>query len=247
VLRCLLEGLEWLGEPAVRLRSTGRSAISQARARLGHEPMEELYRRVVRPIGTAASRGVWFRGWRVVSLDGSTLAVGDTLANVAAFGRPGASRGRTAFPQLRFVSLAEVGTHVLFDVAVGGFGTSEVALADTVIPRLKADMLCLADRSFYAFDRWRTTSETGCALLWRVKANQVLLHEKRLKDGSYLASVYPSPTERRERRNGVRVRVIEYTLDGAPQSEPSYRLVTNVLDAEAAPALELARTIRGAS
>ena len=173
VLRCLLEGLEWLGEPARRLRNTGRSAISQARARLGPEPMEMLYKRLVRPIGEKSSKGVWYRDWRIVSIDGTTVDVGDTPANEKAFGRPGASRGRSAFPQLRCVALAESGTHVLFDSSLGPYSASEVELAERLIPALKPGMLCIADRNFFSYERWKSASDTGADLLWRVKKNQI--------------------------------------------------------------------------
>ena len=103
VLRCLLEGLRWLwGAEAVKV--AGKSGISQARSRLGEAPLRRLYERVVRPIATRASKGAWYRDWRLVSLDGSCLDVADTAANGAAFGRPGASRGESAFPQLRLVA-----------------------------------------------------------------------------------------------------------------------------------------------
>lgn len=240
VLRCLVEGLEWLGESARRLRNTGRSAISQARSRLGPEPMELLFRRIARPVGEAESQGVWFRGWRVVSLDGSTLDVGDTPANVAEFGRPGASRGHSAFPQIRFVALAEVGTHVLFDVEVGGCSMSENVLADGLIARLRPSFLCLADRNFFSYQRWRKAVESGARLVWRVKRNLVLSAERRFKDGSYLSTIYASPKDRRHRRNGIQVRVIEYTLDGVQGAEPLYRLITNILAPDGAPAIEVA-------
>jgi hypothetical protein len=240
VLRCLVEGLERLGEPVVRLRNTGRSAISQARSRLGPEPMEMLFRRIVKPIGEPESKGVWFRDWRLVSIDGSILDVGDTEANVGEFGRPGASRGSSAFPQIRFVALAEVGTHALFDVAVGGCTTSEGTLADELIRRLQPEFLCLADRNFYSYARWKMANETGAALVWRVKRNMILPPEKHLDDGSYLSTIYATAKDRRHRRNGLQVRVIEYTLDGARASEPMYRLITTILDPATAPALELA-------
>ena len=100
VLRCLLEGLRRLwGAEAVRV--AGKSGISQARTRLGAEPLHRLYERVVRPIATPATKGAWYRAWRLVSLDGSCLDVADTEENRAAFGRPEASRGESAFPQLR--------------------------------------------------------------------------------------------------------------------------------------------------
>src|SRR6187549_2940207 len=113
VLRCLLEGLRWLwGAEAVRV--AGKSGISQARSRLGEAPLRRLYERLVRPIATPATEGAWYREWRPVSLDGSCLDVADTGDNRAAFERPGASRGESAFPRVRFVALVENGTHVLF-------------------------------------------------------------------------------------------------------------------------------------
>jgi hypothetical protein len=240
VLRCLVEGLEWLGEPAERLRKTGRSAISQARARLGSEPMERIFHEVVGPIGAAGSKGVWYRQWRKVSIDGMTLDVGDTPANEAHFGRPGASRGSSAFPQVRCVALAECGTHVLFDVAEGPCTLSEAKLADQLIPRLTPEMLCLADRHFWSYDRWKQAVGTGASHVWRAKKNLVLPCEKRFRDGSFLSTVFPSPKDRRNVRNGIRVRVVEYEIKGINSGESTYRLITNILDPKEAPALELA-------
>src|SRR3954454_12997060 len=128
VLRCLLEGLRWLwGAEAVRV--AGKSGISQARTRLGAEPLRRLYERLVRPVATRATRGAWYRRWRPVSLDGSCLDVADTAENEAAFGRPGAGRGESAFPQVRFVALVENGTHVLFGARLGSFAEGETTLA----------------------------------------------------------------------------------------------------------------------
>src|ERR671912_1853772 len=131
VLRCLLEGLRWLwGADAVRV--AGKSGISQARTRLGAEPLCRLHDRLVRPVATRATRGAWYRQWRLVSLDGSCLDVADTEENDRAFGRPEASRGESAFPQLRFVALVENGTHVLFGACLGGFAQGETTLAHDV-------------------------------------------------------------------------------------------------------------------
>jgi len=240
VLRCLVEGLEWLGEPVDRLRNTGRSAISQARARLGFEPLERIYRQVVHPVGEAGTKGVWYRKWRIVSIDGMTLDVGDTPANEVHFGRPGASRGSSAFPQLRCVALAENGTHVLFDVAEGPCTTSEAALTTRLVPNLEPDMICLADRNFWSFERWKIAAGTGAGLLWRGKKNLILPVEKRFRDGSFLSTVYPSPKDRRYNRNGIQVRVIEYEIQGIDYGESIYRLITNVVDPKSGPALELA-------
>src|SRR4051812_21030714 len=168
VLRCLVEGLRWLwGAEAVRV--AGKSGISQARTRLGEAPLRRLYEEVVRPLATRASKGAWYRDWRLVSLDGSCLDVADTEANGAAFGRPGASRGESAFPQLRFVALVENGTHVLFGARLGGFGEGETTLAHAALPALRPGMLCLADRQFFGYALWQEAAATGADLLWRVK------------------------------------------------------------------------------
>ena len=87
VLRCLLEGLQWLREPALTLRVAGNSGISQARTRLGWEPLRQLHDEVVKPIALAATQGAWYRQWRLVSLDGSTMDVADEQANEEAFAR----------------------------------------------------------------------------------------------------------------------------------------------------------------
>jgi hypothetical protein len=241
VLRCLLAGLEWLAEPAAPLKITGKSGISQARSRLGPEPLRRLHDRVVSPIAQPQTRGAWYRHWRLVSLDGSTMAVADTPANDAAFGRPGKrAGGRAAHPLLRFVSLVECGTHVLFGTRLDAYRIGEYSLAREVVSSLREGMLCLADRVFFGFELWQTAQETGSDLLWRVKHNLCLPAEQRLADGSYLSTIYPSPTDRRRRTRGLAVRVLEYTLEGLPDAEPRYRLVTTILDSAQAPAEELA-------
>lgn len=239
VLRCLLEGLRWLwGAEAVKV--AGKSGISQARSRLGEAPLRRLYEQVVQPIATRATKGAWYRQWRLVSLDGSCLDVGDTPENGAHFGTPGASRGESAFPQLRFVALVENGTHVLFGARLGRYTDSETTLAHTALAALRPGMLCLADRQFFGHALWQGAAGTGADLLWRVKCNLRLPRETVLADGSYLTTVYPSEKDRRHRSSGVRVRVVEYRLEGVAEAEPLYRLVTTILDAAIAPAAELA-------
>ncbi len=240
VLRCLLEGISWLTEPGAKVKVTGNSGISQARTRLGASPVRQLHDEVVQPIAVAQTKGAWYGQWRLVSVDGSTLDIADEKRNEAAYGRPGASRGRSAYPQVRLVSLVEGGTHVLFGTRMGGYDTSEIALAHEVIPRLRKEMLCLADRNFFSFELWNKARATGADQLWRVKKNLRLPCEKRLPDGSYLSRIYPSERDRRRQSNGVVVRVIEYRLDGVEGAEPIYRLVTTILDHEKTPAAELA-------
>jgi hypothetical protein len=240
VLRCLLEGIRWLLGPGTDVKVTGKSGISQARTRLGWEPLQQLHDGIVKPIAIESTRGAWYRIWRLVSMDGSTLDTADEKDNEKTFGRPSASRGKSAFPQVRFVSLVENGTHVLFGTRMGGVATGEITLAKQVLSSLAKGMLCLADRNFFGFELWNQARSTGADLLWRVKKNLHLPCEKRLPDGSYLSRVYESPKEQRHGRNGVIVRVIEYRLDGIPGAEPIYRLLTTILEHEAAPATELA-------
>jgi Transposase DDE domain. len=240
VLRCLLEGVKWLLGPEWEVKVAGKSGISQARTRLGWEPLKQLHDEVVAPIAVKRTKGAWYRQWRTVSVDGSTLDVADNQENEKAFGRPSASRGTSAYPQVRFVSLVENGTHVLFGTQMSGYEEGEITLAHKVMPSLKAGMLCLADRNFFGFDLWEKACATGADLLWRVKKNLRLPCEKRLADGSYLSTIYRSDKDRRHGTNGIRVRVIEYTLEGVAGAEPIYRLVTSILDPGQAPARELA-------
>jgi len=240
VLRCLLEGLSWLLGPGQVVPVTGKSGISQARTRLGWEVLRQLHNEVVKPIATKTSKGAWYRCWRLVSLDGSTLDVADEKENARAFGRPSASRGASAYPQIRFVALVENGTHVLFGTHLADYATGEVTLAQEVLGGLQKGMLCLADRNFFGFALWNRARATGADLLWRVKKNLRLRVEQRLPDGSYLSRIYASERDWRHQTNGVVVRVIDYRLEGIANAEPLYRLVTTILDPTQGPAEELA-------
>jgi hypothetical protein len=240
VLRCLLEGLQWLKKPGEKIHVTGKSGISQARTRLGWEPIEALHDEIVQPIATERTKGAWFRTWRLVSLDGSTLDVADTRENREAYGYPGASRGKSAYPQVRFISLVENGTHVLFGSRMGPYSMGEITLAKSAVKNLTPGMLCLADRYFPGFELWEQARATGADLLWRGKKNRKLPRLKSFADGSYLSEIYPSTRDRLNKTNGVEVRVIEYILEGVPEAESFYRLLTTILDPEQAPAHELA-------
>lgn len=240
VLRCVLEGLQWLAGRGVPLKITGKSGISQARTRLGSVPLQQLHDELVGPIARTETRGAWYRAWRLVALDGSTFDVADTRENVKAFTRPAASRGTSAYPQLRLVSLVESGTHVLFGTALGPYREGETTLAHRVLPALRPGMLCVADRQFFGWALWTAAQATGADLLWRIKRKARLPCEAPLPDGSYLSTTYRSARDRRHQTNGTRVRVIDYRLEGVKEADPLYRLVTTLLDPLAAPAPELA-------
>jgi len=240
VLRCLLEGVQWLLDPSAAVKVAGKSGISQARSRLGVEPVKELYEAVVVPIAERRTKGAWYRDWRLVSLDGSTLDVADTAENEEAFGRPGASRGSSAFPKLRFVGLLENGTHVLWAAQLAPYATDEITLARQVIPSLQKGMLCLADRFFPGYQLWQAAAQSGADLLWRMRQNARLEIDRRLPDGSYLSRLYLCISDRRNRRKAIVVRAIDYRLKDVPDAEPVYRLITTILDPKQAPAKELA-------
>ena len=240
VLRLVIEGLRRVYGDRVAEAEVTKAAISQGRARLGWEAMRELFERQVDVLAHGHTKEAWYRGWRVMSIDGSTLAVPDEKANAEAFGYPGGGRGDAAFPQIRFVALAESGTHTLCKAVMDGCKVSEHALARQLFPAFKPDMLVIADRLFYGYDMWREAVSTQAKLLWRVRSNLRLPREQILEDGSYLSTVYASDLDRRHRRNGMQVRVIEYALEGVLNAEPLYRLVTNILDFSDGPAKELA-------
>ena len=240
VLRVVCEGLQWLGGGEAGAVQASKSAISQARTRLGSQVMRQLAERVLRPLAAPGAPGAWYRGLRVMALDGSCMDVADEAANAEFFGYPGASRGESAFPQARVLGLVECGSHVVTAAEVAPYGHSEQAMAAQMLPaKLKPGMLVLADRNFYGFKLWAIACASGAMLAWRVKANLKLGVVQMLPDGSYLSTVFDSADKHRSA--GQTVRVVEYALqDSATPTQDSYRLVTNILDPAQAPALELA-------
>jgi len=238
VLRLLQEGLKAILGERQPVKTAAKSGISQARTRLGAEPLKRLYQEVVGPVATEKTQGAWYRGWRVVALDGFTLEVPDTEANQAEFARPvSPSGGESAYPRLRGVALAEVGTHVLFAAEIGSYATGEITLAKEVVPHLRPGMLCLADRYFPGYELWKQTLETGADLVWRVREKIRFPVEEYLPDGSYLSRFYPRWNRGKPQGEGIPVRVIEYEVLGG---EERIRVVTSILDWKEAPAAELA-------
>jgi hypothetical protein len=238
VLRVLQEGLKAILGPEHEVKTAGKPAISQARSRLGVEPLKRLYEAVVKPVATTETQGAFYREWRVVALDGFTLEVPDTEANRSAFSRPvSPSGGESAYPRLRGVGLVEVGTHVLFGAALGSYATGEITLAKQVVPHLRPGMLCLADRYFPGYALWKQTVDTGADLVWRVRENIRFPVEEHLPDGSFLSRFYPRWSHGRPHGEGIQVRVIDYEVLG---KEDRIRLVTSILDWKVAPADELA-------
>jgi hypothetical protein len=228
---------------ARRMRPTGRcparSSLCMARQRLGAEPLRELHRQVVRPLATPDTPGASYRGLRLMALDGTLLDVPDSPANQG-FGRASGGRGAGAFPQVRKVSLVELGTHVEVALAIGGWRDGEQTLAPQLWPYLPPDALLLEDRRLFSYAAWEVLN-SRVKLLVRVKSHCVLQPFRRLSDGSFLAKIYARSDHRAQDRAGIIVRVIEYTLDDPQRAGHGevHRLITNLLEEQACPASEL--------
>jgi Insertion element 4 transposase N-terminal/Transposase DDE domain len=246
VLRLLVEALRRPGRVVgAAARLPVKSALIQARVRLGPEPLQVLFEQTARPVATQATQGAWYRRWRLMAIDGTCLDAADTPANQAWFGRPRSGRGEGvgAFPKVRVVGLAECGTHAIIGAAMGPYAKGETTLARGVLDTLDAGMLVLADRLFVGAALWRKAQATGAALLWRVttgtKTAPALPVDRVLADGSWLSRLDPDQVVGAP----IMVRVLEYTIDdpGRPQAAGQvYRLVTTILDPTQAPAAELA-------
>jgi len=244
VLAQLTDGLSWASGWQEEYRPPSKSAIFQARARLGSEPLAALFARVAAPLGTDAMPGVWLAGRRLVAVDGCCLDVADTSVNAEFFGRPGVNKGeQAAFPQARLVALAECGTHAMFAAQVGPYTQSEATLTGALLDRLEPGMLVLADRGFFSYALWRKAIGTGADLLWRIRtdpAGPKPQHLRDLEDGSWLAHLRRATPAAARRQEPLLVRVIDYRIDDGRENTTGYRLFTTILDPATATAAELA-------
>lgn len=245
VMRKLVNGLRFLGTWRDDWQVPTTGAISQARARLGVEPLRVLFDRVATPIAQPGTKGAWFHGLRVMAVDGVVLDVPDTPANREVF----TQREDTAFPQVRMVGLAECGTHAIVAAGFDSWRVQERELLERILDEVEPGMLVLADRGFYSYDLWSQAAKPEVELLWRVGDNLHLPVEQWLPDGSYRSSLLPkqikgnlgrgkrhSQTERMRRP----VRVIEYMVTNRGETTETIRLITTLSDHELAPAAELA-------
>ncbi|MBP2354091.1 hypothetical protein JOF29_006182 [Kribbella aluminosa] len=244
VLAQLTDGLSWVSGWTETFSPPSKSAIFQARARLGAEPLAALFERVARPVGTDTTPGVWLAGRRLVAIDGMCLDVADTRANHEHFGRPGVDKGeRAAFPQARVVALAECGTHAVFAAEIGTYPESEAALAERLLDRLVPGMVLTADRGFFSYALWRKAIAAGADLLWRIrtdKSGPKPIHVEDLPDGSWLAHLRQSHTAAARREEPMLVRVIDYTIDDGRDNPTAYRLFTTLTDPDEVSATDLA-------
>jgi hypothetical protein len=234
---CYRQVFRWL-VPFKPGGAPGRSTLCEARRRLGVRPLVLLAREVIGLLASQKTPGAFYRGHRLMALDGFVVDVPDTPANARVFGRFCGSRGKAAFPQLRVLALCEAGTHVIWRWASKPFRFSEQSMCPVVLRELEAGMLLLWDRSFLSFDRLELVKKRGAQLLARIQKGFIFKPLKRLSDGSYLSRAYPSSRDRQRDKDGVMVRIIEYTFDDRerPGHGQKHRMLTTLLDASLDPA-----------
>jgi Insertion element 4 transposase N-terminal/Transposase DDE domain len=245
VMRKLAGVVSW-AERGLAVAVPSEEALSNARSRLGAEPLRLLFSRVAGFVAAPGTPGAFWRGLRLVSLDGTTLDVQDVEANWERFGGPstkdaGGKRLRGAFPQVRLVALAECGTRALVAAAHGAYGTGEKTLARELTGRLGEGMLCLADRNFACWELWRDAAAAGAQLLWRIGASFTLPVDEVLPDGTFLSRLKAPRKLRKDGAEDIIVRVIEYRLEDEDGNvTETFTLITTLLDPDTAPARELA-------
>jgi hypothetical protein len=220
-----------------------RSSLCLARRRLGLAPVRRLFERTVRLLAKPDTPGAFYKGWRLMALDGTVLSVPDSKANADAFGYPdGGHRGQGARPQIRKLSLVEVGTHAEVALTIQGIKHSgEQTMARALLRHLCPEMLLVWDRGFFSYSLWKSVIAMGCQILARVQGRLVLRPITHLADGSYLAKLYPCASERNKDRQGIQVRVIRYRLNDRQRvgHGEEHVQITTLLDATQYPALEL--------
>jgi hypothetical protein len=216
------------------------SAFAQARRRLGVAPLRHLFHQTARPMATHQTVGAFYRGWRLMGIDGTTLDLPDTPSNARTFGRPTTGRAEGAFPQVRLLALCELGTHAVCGLAIKPIRHGEPSMVGPLLDHLGPGDLLIWDRGFFGYELIRSVLRRGAHLLARVKSNTVLRPIRRLPDGSYLAKVYPNEGDRRRDVRGIAVRVVEYTHDdpNRPGAGERHRLITDLTNPEDMPARE---------
>ena len=222
--------------------SPHRSSLCVARKRLGVAPLRELFQTTVGPLARPDTPGAFYRGFRLVAIDGVVYDTPDTAANEKAFGRPsGGDRGPGAFPQLRKVSLVEVGTHVELALVLKRIACGETTAMEGLWRHIPTDSLLLEDRGFFSYKQWKRALSEKVAVLARVKSSLILKPISHLTDGSYLAKIYPTPRDREKDQHGIVVRVIRYKLDDPRRvgHDEEHVLLTTLLDENLYPASEL--------
>lgn len=245
VLKNLIDGMSeaWV-KVGKYWRVPCKSAITQARQRLGAGVMSQLFHQLVRPMATDETIGAFLNGLRIVVIDGTCFDIPDSDENARVFGRPSSRPGtQAAFPKVRLVILVEAGTHLIFDALMCPYRIGERVRALKLLRSVQRGMLLMWDRGLHSYAMVHATVSKGCDYLGRIPTNVKFIAEKPLEDGSYLSWIYPSGKLRKQGCQPLRIRVIEYTIEQPenPTEEITYRLITSLLDIEKFPAELLAR------
>lgn len=241
VFSVVAQGLAW-ARGSQQPAPVSKSSISALRSRMGSAPLRDLVRSCCLPLADLARQPqAFYKGLRLMAIDGSRLELADEVDVATAFGRPGSRTGVAGYPQAQCVVLAECATHAIVAAELGPYRGDEWELCQWLLGALEPGMLLLADRGFNGFDHWQQALASGAQLLWRATEPRLLPVEQLLPDGSYLSRIEPTGVgQAAAAAQALQVRVIEYQLPGVPDAAPRYRLMTSLLDPFQAPALELA-------
>lgn len=237
---CYRQIYRWL-MPWKKAGVPGRSTLCEARQRLGVAPLVQLAREVVRLLGEPQTPGAFYGGMRLMAVDGFVVDLPDMPRNDRVFGRPGNQRSPGAFPQAQVLGLVEGGTHVFWRWLIKNCAIDETLMARPLLKHLQADMLLLWDRGFASFELVKRVVGRGANVLARWKNNRVLRPIRTLSDGSYLARIYGSQSDRQADRHGIDVRIIQHTLNDPARAGcgEKHRLLTTLLDEKCHPAWTL--------
>lgn len=221
------------------------SSWSDRRQRLPWEVFADLMRRALRPIATRRQRDAFWRGWRILALDGSQYKVMNTPQVAATTTKAASRRGRAAFAQLWVAVLLEVGVHNPLAAAIARHGESELALARRLFAQLPKGALLLADRLYgvpgVMTQVWAACRRVGSHFLFRVPRNINARVLKTLPDGSRRVRLNVREKVRFWRiQDHLEVREIRVQVGRKGFRQHQMRLCTSLLDHRTAPALELA-------
>lgn len=242
VLENLVHGLsgQWV-RLSQRWKQPSKSSISEARQRVGPQVMSRLFQLVARPLGTEQTPGCFLQGLRLMAVDGTTFDLPDTAANARVFGYPGTRVGTAAaFPKARLVLLVEAGTHLITDAFISPYRLGERRKALKLLRSAGPGMLLLWDRGLHSFQMVKATQDRGSHFLGRVPKNVKFEVVQTFADGSFLSWIAPDRKSRQKGAERLPVRVIEYTMT-EQGVEQTYRLITDLMDITAFPALLLAQ------
>lgn len=232
----LVKGTRFLTGDAATIIAN-KSAISEARYRLGVKPVVELFRQVCRPIATPDTVGAFAFGLRLVALDGSIDRALDWPENAAYFG----GKKSSAYPLIQGAFLCECGTHVIFDAGFWPYLFDERKACRRLLRSVTDDMLVMFDQGLYSYDMVASIRQRGAHVLGRILPYVKLTPVEYLADGTYWAYLMPSDPKRRAAGERLLVRVLEYTIDDPqrPGHQQRHRLITTLLSPVDYPALDL--------